>query len=164
MVKDNLHLLDYVEIEDYKVKFRNRELTRGCSVDLHIRSDIRYKLRNDIANTNTDIEHLWLEVTLRNENSNLLLGIFYHRNFDNLAKLLWLVKFDDILFNVCSRWSNSIVISGDMNFDMSKPNESIQKCYLSVLSSHNLNQRVKKPIRKTAILDHIMTNFIVKVM
>ena len=81
-------MLDYVKIEGYKVKFRNRELTRGGSVDLHIRSDIRYKLRNDIANTNTDIEHLWLEVTLRNENSNLLLGIFYHRNFDNFAKLL----------------------------------------------------------------------------
>ena len=96
-LKDNLHLRDYGKIDSYEVKFRNREHTRGGSVGLYIRSDIKYKLRNDIVNTNTDIEHLWLEVTLRNKNSNLLLGIFYQPNFDNLAKSIWLGKFDDIL-------------------------------------------------------------------
>ena len=50
-----------------------------------------------------------------------------------------------------------------MNFDLSKPEEPIQKRYLSILSSHNLNQHVKKPTRKTAILDHIITNSIAKV-
>ena len=68
-LKDNPHLLDYVKIDGYEVKFRNREHTRGGGVGLYIRSDIKYKLRNDILNTNTDIEHLWLEVTLRNKNS-----------------------------------------------------------------------------------------------
>ena len=62
-LKDNPHLLDYVEIDGHEVKFRNREHTRG--VGLYIRSDIKYKLRNDIVNTITDIEHLWIEVTLR---------------------------------------------------------------------------------------------------
>ena len=62
-------MLDYVKIDGYEVKFRNREHTRGGGVGLYIRSDIKYKLRNDIVNTNTDIEHLWLEVTLRNKNS-----------------------------------------------------------------------------------------------
>ena len=156
-------MLDYVKIDGYEVKFRNREHTRGGGVGLYIRSDIKYKLRNDIVNTNTDIEHLWLEVTLRNKNSNLLLGIFYQPNFDNLAKSKWLHKFDDILSYACSRWNKSIVICGDMNFDLSKPDEPIQKHYLSILSSHNLNQHVKKPTRKTAILDHIITNSIAKV-
>ena len=162
-LKDNPHLLDYVKIDGCEVKFRNREHTRGGSVDLYIRSDIKYKLRNDIVNTNTDIEHLWLEVTLRNKNSNLLLGIFYQPNFDNLAKSIWLDNFDDILSYTCSRWNNTIVICGDMNFDLSKPDEPIQKRYLSILSSNNLNQYVKKPTRKTGILDHIKTNSIAKV-
>ena len=162
-LKHNPHLLDYVKIDGYEVKFRNREHTRGGGVGLYIRSDIKYKLRNDIVNTNTDIEHLKLEVTLRNKNSNLLLGIFYQPNFDNLAKSKWLHKFDDILSYACSRWNKSIVICGDMNFDLSKPDEPIQKHYLSILSSHNLNQHVKKPTRKTAILDHIITNSIAKV-
>ena len=70
-------MLDYVKIDCYEAKFRNREHTRGGSVGLYIRSGIIYKLRNDIVNTNTDIEHLWLKVTLRNKSSNLLLGIFY---------------------------------------------------------------------------------------
>ena len=83
-LRDNPHLLDYVKIDGCEVKFRNREHTRGGGVGLYIRSDIKYKLRNDIVNTNTDIEHLWLEVTLRNKNSNLLLGIFYQPNFDSL--------------------------------------------------------------------------------
>ena len=56
----------------------------------------KYKLRNDVVNTNTDIERLWLEVTLRNKNSNLLLGVFYQPNFDNLAKSIWLDRCDDI--------------------------------------------------------------------
>ena len=85
-LKDNPHLLDYVKIDGYKVTLGNREDTRGGSVGLYIRSDIKYKLRNYILNTNTDIEHLWLEVTLRNKNSNIILGIFYQPNFDNLAE------------------------------------------------------------------------------
>ena len=76
-LKKNPHLLDYVKTDGYEVKFRNREHTEGGGVGLYIRSNIKYKLRNNIANTNTDIEHLCLEVTLRNKNSNLLLGIFY---------------------------------------------------------------------------------------
>ena len=58
---------------------------------------------------------------------------------------------------------NSIVICEDMNFDLSKPDEPIQKRYQSILSSHNLNQHMKKPSCKTAILDHIITNSIAKV-
>ena len=152
-----------MKIDGYEVKFRNREHTRGSDVGLYIRSETKYKLRNDIVNTNTDIEHLKLEVTLRNKNSNLLLGIFYLPNFDNLAKSIWLDKFDNILSYACSRWNNSIVICGDMNFDFSKPDEPIQERYRSILSSHNLNQHVKKPTRKTAILDHVITNSIAKV-
>ena len=106
-LKDNPHLLDYVKIDGYEFKFRNREHPRGGGVGLYIRSDIKYKLRNDIVNTNTDIKHLLLEVALRNENSNLLLGIFYQPNFDKLAKSIWLDKFDDILSYACSRWNNS---------------------------------------------------------
>ena len=85
-LKYNPHLLDYVKIDGYEVKFRNKEHTRGGGVGLHIRSDIKYILRNNTVNTNTDIEHLWLKVALSNKNSNLLLGIFYQPNFDNLAK------------------------------------------------------------------------------
>ena len=152
-----------MKIDGYEVKFRNREHTRGSDVGLYIRSESKYKLRNDIVNTNTDIEHLKLEVTLRNKNSNLLLGIFYLPSFDNLAKSIWLDKFDNILSYACSRWNNSIIICGDMNFDFSKLDEPIQERYRSILSSHNLNQHVKKPTRKTAILDHVITNSIAKV-
>ena len=43
-LKDNPHLLDYVKIDGYEVKFRNREHTRGVGVGLYIRPDIKYKL------------------------------------------------------------------------------------------------------------------------
>ena len=62
-LKDNPDLLDYLKIDGYDIKFRNREHTRGGGVGLYIRSDIKFKLRNYIVNTNTDIEHLWIEVT-----------------------------------------------------------------------------------------------------
>ena len=47
----------HVKIDGYEVKFRNREHSRSGGVGLYIRSDDKYKLRNDIVNTNTDIEH-----------------------------------------------------------------------------------------------------------
>ena len=72
-------------------------------------------------------------------------------------------KFDDILSYACSRWNNSVVICEDKNLDLSKSDEPIQKRYLSILSRHNLNQHVKKPTRKTAILDHVTTNSTAKV-
>ena len=59
-LKDNPYLLDYVKINGSEVKFRNWERARGGGVGLYIRSDIKYKLRNDTVNTNTDIDHLWL--------------------------------------------------------------------------------------------------------
>ena len=62
-LKDNPDLLDYLKIDGCDIKFRNREHTRGGGVGLYIRSDIKFKLRNYIVNTNTDIEHLWIEVT-----------------------------------------------------------------------------------------------------
>ena len=68
-LKCNPHLLDYVKSDGYEITFRNSEHTRGGVVGLYIRADIKYKLRNDIVNTNTGIEHLWVEVTLRNRNS-----------------------------------------------------------------------------------------------
>ena len=40
---------------------------RGGVVGLYMRSGIKYRLRNEIVNTNMDIKHLWLEVTLRNK-------------------------------------------------------------------------------------------------
>ena len=162
-LKDNPHLLDYVKTDGYKVKFRNREHNIGGSVGLYNRSHIKCKLRNYIVSTNTDNEHLWLGVTLRNKDSNLLLGIFYQPNLLNLAKSIWLDKFDDILSYACSRWNNSIVICGDINFDLSKLNQPIQKCYLSILSSHYLSQHIRKPTRKIAILDRIITNSITKI-
>ena len=44
-------MLDYMKIDGHEVKFRNRKHTRGGGVGLYIRSDIKYKFRNDIANT-----------------------------------------------------------------------------------------------------------------
>ena len=35
-LKDNPHLLDYVKIDGYEVKFRNSEDMRGGGVDLYI--------------------------------------------------------------------------------------------------------------------------------
>ena len=68
-LKCNPHLLDYVKSDGYEITFRNSEHTRGGVVGLYIRADIKYKFRNDIVNRNTGIEHLWVEVTLRNRNS-----------------------------------------------------------------------------------------------
>ena len=66
-LKDNPQLLNHVFISGYGHEFRNREQIRGGGVGAYIKETVKYKRRKDIESKYPDLEHLWLEIQGRNE-------------------------------------------------------------------------------------------------
>jgi hypothetical protein len=48
-------------------EFRNREQGVGGGVGAYIKETVKYKRRKDIESKYPDLEHLWLEIQGRNE-------------------------------------------------------------------------------------------------
>ena len=61
-LKNDKHLLEYVNLPGYKFSYRNRDEKRGGSVGVYIKDCITYKIRNGIINLDFSLEHLWVEV------------------------------------------------------------------------------------------------------
>ena len=76
-LKDNPHLLSYVNILGYCSIFRNRNRVCGGGVGTYVREEISFKRHFDIENIESDLEHLWIEIQGRNKHSKMLLGVVY---------------------------------------------------------------------------------------
>ena len=57
-LKNDKHLLEYVNLPGYKFSYRNRDEKRGGGVGVYIKDCITYKIRNDIINLDDSLEHL----------------------------------------------------------------------------------------------------------
>ena len=73
-LKDNPHLLEYVNIPGYSSVFRNRDEFRGGDIGVYLRDIIIYKRRTDIEGIEPETEHIWLEIHGKNKDSKMLLG------------------------------------------------------------------------------------------
>lgn len=157
-LKNNKHIIEYVELPGFKLVYKNREERRGGGVAAYVKDDIDFKLRNDITTLHNELEHIWIEINGSNRHSKILLGVFYQPNFDDASKAEWLSKVDIILDKVVSQWRGHIVITGDMNINLLE-NSQITTVYNDILDSHNLVQHVTKPTRRgTTLIDHFITN------
>ena len=116
-LKNDKHMIDYVQIEGYNTEFRHRQGRRGGGVGLFIKEDLKNKIRRDISNIEPDLEQLWVELTFKNKNSSILLGVLYHYNFDSTSKTIWLQKLDTIIGQLSSSWDGTIMICSDMNIN-----------------------------------------------
>ena len=47
-LKDDVNLLNYVQIPGYKFSYKNRNERRGGGVGLYIKDSIEYKVRHDL--------------------------------------------------------------------------------------------------------------------
>ena len=162
-LNDNQHLIDYVQIPGYVIRYRNR-LKVGGGVGVYIKENIKFKVRTDLINLDPQLEHLWIEVEGKNKHSHLLIGIFYQSYFSNTEKLSWFEKFDHLLVQASASWSGQLIITGDFNIDLPNPNSQVARTYLDILESHNLTQHITKPTRKgKSLIDHIVTNRFTKI-
>ena len=57
-LKNNKHMLEYVQIEGYNSEFINREGRRSGGVGVYVKDCFKYKIRKDIIHFGPDIEHI----------------------------------------------------------------------------------------------------------
>ena len=158
-LKNNKHMLEYVQIEVYNNEFISREGRRVGGVCVYVKYCFKYKISKHIVNLKPDIEHIWIELTYRNKHSFVLVGVFYQDNFNNTSKTEWLGKCDPIMDQVLLKWDNTVILCGDTSIAIIKVNNPVYRFYRDILKEHGLTQHVTQSIRNNhAILDHITTD------
>ena len=69
---------------------------------------------------------------------------------------------ENMLADLSTSWDGLLLITGDLNIDVLKPNAPLTKQYTDFLSTFNLTQHVQKPTRVTphseTLIDHIISN------
>lgn len=73
-LKANNLLLQHVAIPGYVCAFNNRNKMKGGGVGIYIKESLNFKRRSDIEKRYPIMEHLWLEIQVKNKLSKLLLG------------------------------------------------------------------------------------------
>ena len=160
-LKNSPHLLEYVNIPGYSSTFRNRDKIPGGGVGVYLRDTINYKRRTDIEDIEPELEHIWLEIPGKNKHSKLLLGVLYRseriQDFQT-----WIDKTENLLSQLNVLWDGLLVVTGDMNIDLLKPELVQVKKYIDLLESLNLYQHVQHPTRtaptSATLIDHIISN------
>jgi hypothetical protein len=160
-MKNNPHLLQYVSIPGYSSLFRNRDIVRGGGVGVYINNSINFKRRCDIEQIEPELEHILVEISGRNKNSKLLLGVMYRSNRMQDFQT-WIDKSENIISHLCSVWDWLLVITGNFNIDLLRPDLPQVRQYMDMLETLNLQQHVEQPTRATAssktLIDHIISN------
>ena len=145
-LKDNPQLLSHVFIPGYANEFRNRDKIKGGGVGAYIKENVKYKRRKDIESKYPEMEHLWLEIQGRNKNSRLLIGTIY-RSTRILTTQQWLTQMENMFSDFSTSWDGLLIITGDLNIDILKPNAPLTKQYIDLLYclyTFNLTQHVEK--------------------
>ena len=160
-LKENNLLIQYVTIPGYIHAFNNRDKIRGGGVGVYIKESIKFRRREDLEKRYPTMEHLWIEIAGRNRHSKLLLGTIY-RSEAILSYSAWLDNFNGILSDLSIEWDGILILTGDINVDLLRPEKSEIRKYKEILDSLNLEQLVIKPTRPThdsaTLIDHIITN------
>ena len=126
--------------------YRDRDEKCGGGAGVYIRDTIEFEVCSDILKLYDSIEHLWVEIQGRKKNSACLIGVFYQPSSENNKKLEWLEKLDSVLSIVKSTWKGTVRITGDSNIDLLASTE-IQKRYIEVLETYDLNNHISKATR-----------------
>ena len=85
------------------------------------------------------------------------MDVFYQPSSEKNKKLEWIEKLDSPLSIVKSTWSGNIMITVYNNTDLLASTE-IQKRYIDVLETYDLNSHISKAIRiGKKLIDHIIS-------
>ena len=71
-------------------------------MDFYVKDCFKYKIREET-------EHIWIEITYRNKNSSVLMGVFYQDSFNNTSKTEWLGTFDAIMGHVLIKCDSTVI-------------------------------------------------------
>ena len=142
--------MEYVAISGFNTEFRSPDTIRGGGVGAYIKDTIKYKRRHDIENLLPELEHLWIEVPGRNRHSKALVGVIYRSR--RVLDASWFESFETLLAHLTVTWDGMLIITGDTNFDLLKPEDNLVKRYSGILDVFHLQQVIKQPTRRLVCL------------
>ena len=144
----NKHLLEYEQNKSYNRGLISRDGKRGDEVGVYVKDCFKYKILE------LDIGHIWIELTYRNKNSSVLVGVFYQDNFNNTSKTEWLGMFDTMMGQVLLKWYKTVILFGDLNIDIIKVNPAY-RLYHDILKGHDLTQHITQPTMNNCAIFYI---------
>ena len=126
-LKDDVNLLNFVQIPGYKFSYKNRNERRG-GVGWYIKDSVEYKVSHDLNKIDESTQHLWIECKGNNNcNKSYLVAALYQPRSDEKEKRVWIEKLDPLLSIGNSTWNKTIVITGDTNIDYLKPSVALKR-------------------------------------
>lgn len=132
-----------VEIPGYTLFRADRDERRGGGVAFYVRLGIHCNslMNNLYALQENSVEQLWIEIKLNNRH--IVIGVVYRPpnvHYSSLSSL------DDSL-SAFMPLSDEIILLGDLNINMLKPNLPAYNFLNDILQTYNLKQIVTEPTR-----------------
>ena len=151
---DNNYLHDYQHICKY------RQHKKGGGVSLFVKKQFRYNERADVGVFNSDIESIFIELHIENEN--IIIGTVYRPPNTNIDTFL--EEMSTMLYK-CNKEKKKIYILGDYNLDLLKHDtHNPTNDFLELMYSNSLLPLINRPTRVTCntatLIDNIFTNSI----
>ncbi|XP_065684330.1 uncharacterized protein LOC136096701 [Hydra vulgaris] len=149
-----------LQILNYKIFSKERSVNkRGGGIVIYIQNDLNTKLRNDLSNSDGNIEVLTMEVT--NASKNFLVSTCYRPPDGDTCKFSNYMKY----FITKNREQKKLFIIGDININILKYNEhAVTKNFFDNMFQLNIFPIINKPTRVTSksiiAIDNILTNLI----
>ena len=148
----------HISIANYRFERKDRANKQGGGILIYISEDIPYTRRHDIECT--DIESIWIQITLRNK-QNFLLNFTYRPPCSNQA---WIDLYDSQV-EYADQLNIEFHLLGDYNIQFLLDNPTrkyLNSKWGELVTKFGLNQLVEFPTRvskqSSTIIDHIYTN------
>ena len=155
-----------VKLPGYALVYNN-STTQAGGVGIYVSEKLKFCVKHELNLNVSNCESLFIELNLNNEankqnggNKNILVGCAYRH--PKVQTEAFVNEFCEKLGSFASK-NIPIIVLGDINIDLSKPNDIRVQNYVNMVTSlgcHNLitaHTRFEENCRST--LDHIVTNF-----
>ena len=86
-LKDDVNLLNYLQIPGNKFSYKNRNKRIGGGVGLYIKDSIEYKVHHDFNKIDEYIKPLWIECKGKKCNKSYLVAALYQPSSDERKNL-----------------------------------------------------------------------------
>ena len=145
---------DLVQIQGYKLIRRDRLDRAGGGVAMYIRNEYNIEQYSLLTCDGGSLENLWISIRI-NRTTNMLVGVVYRPPACSVNESV--TRYHAILSEVAPVF-DYIVVTGDMNVDMSDLGNPVSECF----DSYDLTQIIDEPTRVTrttsTLLDPIFIN------
>ena len=131
---------------------------KGGGIAILFKEHMKVEIKNYLTNKIEEI--LWVEIKGK---QNFLLSVIYRPDY---CDILYDLENESILeqsIRKATEITNRIIITGDLNIDMSNTNNNSTEKINDILSCYGMEQHVKKPTRidnsgKATVIDHFWAN------